>query len=149
MSRLQGLQGRAGLGVTPSLSSRQQAAFRAARLVDQPVGRSTVDQPDAAAAARLHGFADAFECQPLCSEDPERYRVARDALAAYLRIMADERTPRVKTPSEMLCDLAQAVRRLGPDRGNPSRFRNAKKTIACNLRLIAAELEKDRSHGVE
>ena len=82
----------------------------------------------------------------------ERIRVALNpevALEGVLLTMADERTPRVKTPSEMLCDLAQAVRRLGPDRGNPSRFRNAKETITCNLRLIAAELEKDRSHGVE
>ena len=128
---------------------RQQAAIRARRRVDQLVGRSTVDQPDAATAARLHSFADGFESDPVCSEEPERYRIARAALAAYLRIMAEEQTPRIKTPSEMLCDLAQAVRRLGTDGRNPSRFRNAKETIAYNLRLIAVELERNRSHGVE
>lgn len=108
-----------------------------------------VEQPDAASAARLHGFADAIGYQPLCSQDPERYRVARDALAAYLHLLAEERTPRLKTPSEALCDLAEAVRRLGPDRSNPTRYRAAKETIADNLRLIAAELEREQTDGLE
>ena len=150
MSRFEGFQGRASREATPTLWARQQAASRARRWVDQIIGTTANLQSDDTASAPLGGVVDALEALPLPSDEPERFRIARDALAAFWRAQSDDLASGPQSSGEALCALAAAVQRLGADLSNPARHWAATEAIAHNLRLIAAQLNgKEQADGME
>lgn len=150
MSRFEGFEARASLEATPTLWARQQAASRARRRVDQVFGNTSNRQPDDTASTPIGGVLGALEALPMPSDEPERFRIARDALAAFWRAQSDDLASGPQSSGEALCALAAAVQRLGADQSNPARHWAATEAITHNLRLIAAQLNgKEQADGME